>query len=143
MILLMAIAGSAGGCSLFKPNFSPAQSAYLDKAVAAPLQFTVSEKDLPDAWRRAQDFVEKNSKLRMVRSDEHNIETEQPSPDGFDFGYEIHNTPAGRGEVRIVVNVISNGRGYWTNTANRATRNAHLLAYYIKTGELDSSLLDQ
>jgi len=142
-ILVIGIVASLYGCSVFKPNLTAAQAAYLDKASAAPLQFTVSEKELPQAWQRARNFVEKHGALRIVRSDERDIATEPPAPDGLEVGYEIHNTPAAGGNVRIVVNAISNARGYGSNAATRANRSAHILAYYIRTGELDASLLDQ
>lgn len=128
-------------CSILKPGLTPAQQTYLNNAKATPLDIVIPQGELPKAWANARDFVRKYSPLPLIQSDEAEIRTRDPAPDGIDVGWEIHVRPATLGSVGIVINPLVTERGYGGNAESRGQHNAHLLAYYLKTGQLEPALV--
>jgi hypothetical protein len=137
----IALAVALAGCSTFATHHDPQQQAYLDKVYAMNLQYAIPAENLPAAWERAKDFINKYSTLPIVRADEQDIATAQVAPDGLDIGYHVYNYSTEPGKVRIVVHTVTNDKVYGSNIAYRAKRDSHILAYYIAYGVIEPALI--
>jgi hypothetical protein len=119
----------------------PEEQTYLDKVMLTPLEFVIPKTEANDAWGRAQSFISKFSGMKLQTVTEFVIQTYTPtSSDGEAYysgycGYQVTKTPMGD---NIQITVQSMAGRMFTKLANR---NAHILAHYIKTGELNSNLI--
>jgi hypothetical protein len=112
-------------------KLTPEEQTYLEKAKAFPLEFTIPKSEADEAWGRAQSFIGRFSSMKLQTVTDFVIQTYNPGSGDVDFGYYVTKTPMGD-KVQITVQC---------NTGNMfagadANTNAHILAYYIKTGEL-------
>lgn len=110
---------------------------YLAKVESSPLRFTIPKSELPDAWGRAQSFIAQYSDMKIQILSNNVIQTYNPRDDSINYGYEVTNAPMGN-NVIVTVNCSNPFFG----NAKRAKLNAHALAYYMKTGELNPRFLD-
>ena len=125
------------GCAT-SPKLTPEQKAYLDEAMAMPLDFTVPNAEADQAWERAQRFVERFSAMKLQNISANVIRTYNPNQFSTAFGYYVKKRPLGE-NVRFTIECFC---GTLSATATDASlQNAHILAYYMKTGELDASLV--
>ena len=132
LVFGILITGCAAHTSSMK--LSTEQQAYLDRAMKAPLEFTVSEEDVDDAWERARDFIRTYGSTAVSQA---NLESEfrlvTRSPDLLKepdlVSYEIQKAPQGDG---YSVTVACRG-GYLVKAS--AKSNCQILAYYVATGD--------
>ena len=120
-----------GNCTNFLLNLTPEEQAFLDKANAFPLEFTVSNEDAEMAWGRAQSFIGRFSSMKLQTATDYVIQTYNPSSSGVSYGYYVTKTPLG-GSTQF--NVTCNTGNLFAMAD--AQSNAHILAYYMNTGEL-------
>ena len=111
---------------------SPEEQVYLDKVNAFSLKFIISKSEEKDAWGRAHSFITQFSSMKLKTVTEFVIRTYNPTVMYVKFGYYVTKTPL-EGDV-IQVNVRCNTGNVFASGV--AKTNAHILAYYIKTGEL-------
>lgn len=139
LVLGILLAGCAAHTSSL--NLSPEQQAYLDRAMKAPLEFTVSEKDIDDAWERARDFIRTYGSTGYSAA---NMESEfrlvTSSPDFLKepnlVSYKILKAPRDDGYF-VTVECLG---GYLVKA--NAKNNCQILAYYVATGDApDPSLV--
>ena len=100
-------------------------------AKASPTAFIIDIIDEKDAWGRAQSFIGRFSSMKVQSATKNIIQTYTPTGTRPSYGYNITKTPVEDG-VAISVNCLSNNM--FEN--KEANQNAHVLAYYIKTGKL-------
>ncbi len=107
-----------------------------------PLEFNISKKKANDAWGRAQSFIAKYSSMKIQTVTEFIIQTFTPPETDyrfnrrFDFGYSVAKTPLGK-KVQITVSCQKSSIAGSENLfESEKEMDAHLLAYYISTGEL-------
>ncbi len=134
MILVVSIAliGCATTTTTQK-TVSPEEEKYREAIMAFPLVFTIDKSEEKDAWGRAQSFIGQYSSMKVQIVTDYIIQTYTPNNRGLlpRFGYNITKTPTGD-SVQISVTCMSDNRFVKKYTA----LNAHVLAYYIKTGQL-------
>ncbi len=111
---------------------SPEEQVYLDKVNAFPLKFIISKSEEKDAWGRAHSFIGQFSSMKLRTVTDSVLRTYNPAVLYVKFGYYVTKTPLEGDAIQIYVrcntgNVFASGE---------AKTNAHILAYYIKTGEL-------
>lgn len=116
-----------GGCV----TLSPAQEAYLRKVMATPLTVEMTKTEAVDAWGRAQSFLGQYSSMKIQTATDYVLQTYNPMGSGISYGYNVTKTPAGD-RVRITVVCGTNNMF----AGGDADRNAHILAHYIKSGDL-------
>jgi hypothetical protein len=112
-------------------NLTPDEQAFLDKANAFPLEFTVQNEDAEMAWGRAQSFIGRFSSMKLQTATDYVIQTYNPSSSGVAYGYHVTKTPLGKSTQ---FNVTCNTGNLFA--MGDALSNAHILAYYMSTGEL-------
>lgn len=117
-------------------RFPREKQAYLERVKSFPLEFTIAWSEADEAWARAQSFIGKFSPTRLQIVTNFVIQTYEPMGCSDDYGYSIIKTPMGD-KFQIIVECTTG------NTLMRpyADTNAHILAYYIKTGEFLSPRL--
>jgi hypothetical protein len=105
---------------------------YIQKVQAFPVTFIISNSDsaAADAWGRAESLVALYSAMQLHIVTDYVIETDNPQKDDLSFAYLVVRTPMNN-SFQFTVICRSSGRG-----GSEADMNAHILAYYIKTGEL-------
>ena len=127
---------SQGGCAAHTSslNLSPAQQAYLDRAMEAPLEFSVSGEDIDDAWERARDFIRTYASTSVSQANlesDFRLVTSTPrllkEPDLV--SYEIVKAPLDDG-YSVKVKCLG---GYLVKA--NAKSNCQILAYYVATGD--------
>ena len=120
-----------------QPTYTSEQQTYVDNIMARPLEVSIAKNEITDAWGRAQSFIAKYSDLKLQVVTDYSVQTYN-SYRIFMFGYSATKTPT-KGGFTISVNCSS------ADSLNRTTRewiekdlnlNAHILAYYVETGEL-------
>jgi len=142
---MKSIAAIAAFCSLLTlfgcattQDLTPAQEAFLAAAMATPLTFTMPTSQVDEAWARAQSFVTRFSPMQIQPLTPHVIRTQNPTSATSAFGYYVRKIPKG-GETQFTVECLCAGM----NPSQPSIRNAHILAYYMKTGNLDPSLVSR
>jgi hypothetical protein len=133
------LAGACGPGMTDRPPAatSPEANVYLSRVMAAPLTFTVPKDKSDEAWARVNSFIAKYSTMKIQTASEYIIETYNPIDNFHAYGYTANRMTKGN-EVEISVT----GTWYW-GQKKTATRNAHILALYAVTGELDESLISR
>jgi hypothetical protein len=125
------------GCAT-APELTREQEAYMEEAMAMPLVFTVPTGEADQAWKRAHSFVERFSSLKLQQISNNAIRTYNPNEFSTAFGYYVKKTLLGE-NVRFSIQCFC---GTLSASATDASfQNAHILAYYMKTGKLDASLV--
>lgn len=112
-------------------SLTPDEQAFLSKAKAFPLEFTVSNEEAEMAWGRAQSFIGRFSSMKLQTATDYVIQTYNPSASGVAYGYYVTKTPLGESTQ---FNVQCNTGNIFAMAD--AESNAHILAYYMSTGEL-------
>ena len=116
---------------------STEEQSYLTKVTSFPLRFTIPKSELPDAWGRAQSFIAQYSDMKIQIATNNVIQTYNPSDSSINYGYSVTNAPMGD-NVIITVKCLNT----YIGNVKRAELNAHALAYFMKTGELNPRFLD-
>jgi len=129
-ILSVCLVGLLVGCAATTASLrlTSEERDYIEKAKVFPLEFVIPKAEANEAWGRAQTFISKHSGMRLQTATDFVLETHNPISGAY--GYHVTKTPMGE-EVQITVECIG---GSIISKADREL-NAHILAYYIKTGE--------
>ena len=129
-LLLMILTVFCSFCS--RMDLTPEEQEYLSNVKRTSLKFTINEEDIVTVWwTRTQSFLGQYCHKQIVKINEEIIETEEPKNRKDGYGYIITKKNDG-GKFNIKVVCITK------NSMNDdfANRNAHILAYYMQTGEL-------
>lgn len=129
VIIILALFVLSGCTSISMKNLTPEERSYFEKVEAFPLEFIIPKIEADDAWGRAQSFIGRFSSMKLQTVTDFVIQTYNPSD--IKFGYYVTKTPMDD-DIQITVQCITEG---WFS-GDDARRNAHILAYYMKTGEL-------
>lgn len=131
------------GCAAFAipkylTNPTPEESLYMEKVRDQPLEFEISESDVKTAWGRAQSFIGQYSSMKIQIATDYVIQTYNPTFDGLNrsFGYYVTKTPMGD-NAKISIRCLGEPPNTFDGKPFPTVElNAHILAHYIKTGEL-------
>ncbi len=112
-------------------QMSPEQTEYINAVNSTPLQFTVTKENIDTAWGRVNSFISMYSSFKIQLSNDWTVETYFIRTAGIKYAYKVVKTP-NRDEYIITVECKCTNM-FMTKEENR---NAHILAYYIQTGNL-------
>jgi len=114
------------------PKMTPQEEAYINDVLNTPLTFTVAKDDSEETWGRIQSFVGKYSSMKLQTATDFVLQTYNPTGSVPRYGYTATKTPMGD-EVEFQVDCT------YCNmfTRKEAIQNAHILAYYALTGEVN------
>jgi len=139
LVVAMAVVvlAACAATQYVKPAYSSEQQAYVDSIMGRPLELNIEKAKVGDAWGRAQAFVSKYSDMKLQIATDYSIQTVD-SYRIFMFGYSVTKTPTKDGFTITVdcnsANSLSGSTRDWL--LKDMNLNAHILAYYIETGEL-------
>ena len=139
VVVVCLLAGACGpGLTGRAPAATtPEANAYLARAMAAPLTFTVPKDKSDEAWGRVNSFIVKYSTMKVQTVSDYIIQTYNPIDNFHAWGYTANRMTQGDA-VEISVTCT-----YAWGHEKTATRNAHILALYAVTGELDETLISR
>lgn len=117
-------------------TFTPEQKAYGRRAIAQPTTFTLPAQQAETAWARAHQFISHYSSMKIQMATEHTIQTYNPVGDWPKYGYTVSKVP-------VSSNVQFSVQCFCSNpfSNDNAQLNAHLLAHYMVSGELNTSMV--
>ncbi|MDP8227154.1 MAG: hypothetical protein P9L89_05900 [Candidatus Celaenobacter polaris] len=126
------------GCA--RVQLTPEDKAFCAKAAACPLELIISKDKAEEAWSRAHTWIAKYSSMKIQTVTDYILQTYNPVDRAFPiiYAYSLTKTLMGS-EVQITIECFSNNRFATRQTSH----NAHLLAYYIKTGENHPHLINR
>jgi len=132
-------------CSCLAPTMSgiihgpktPEEKAWMDKVMSEPIEFEVDAQEEKVAWSRAQSWISEYSGVPVKIISDSVIETEVPQG-GSTIGYKVIKTQKPGGSFMIKVSGVSSDilGAALIGMAKEAEINLHILAHYIKTGDL-------
>jgi len=130
-LLFIVSAGIFAGCattSMMSFVMSQEEKDYLDKANNQPVSFSLSKNEEKEAWSRAQRFVSTYSPGPVAVVTDVIIQTNTSRT--YDYNYVVNKSESGDS---VGISVKCN----YFNIMNKgdADQNAHILAYYMKTGD--------
>jgi hypothetical protein len=146
--LALSIFALYAGCSQTSDvsRLSSDEQAYIDKVKMFPLEISVPNAQATDAWHRAESFISRFTLMKhqtvgtsIIPSyflngqpgRENLMQTPSSSELGVSFGYHVTMKPLSE-VVQFNVQCITE---IGSKQAD-ASANAHILAYYMKTGDL-------
>ncbi len=129
LILAFLFLSACGSVQREEHPLAAAERAYLDKAMAQPVKFEIPTSEAQDAWGRAQSFVGKYSVMKIQIATDYVLQTYSPTDENF--GFNVVRTP-GPQKTEILVD-YNTGPGVEDPAVGN--RDAHLLAFFVKTGE--------
>jgi len=144
--LILIIIAFLSSCASVK--ITPEDQAYLDKAMACPLSFMVPKDKIDEVWSRAHVWIAQYSDLKIQIATEYIIDTYNPtalnpksilgsSPTFFPkYGYKAMRVET-QNNYQITVQCFSSN----SIKSDAVNRNAHILAYYIKSSKLKPHLI--
>jgi len=136
LFTVATILGVAGCVTTAKTSdLTPEQKTYHDAVMAFPTEFKVPKADAETAWARGISFINDYSSMQIASSTEYSVATFAPINVGENdiatkFGYTLSRIPQGE-------EVTFKAEGQCNYSAEAGLSNAKILAYYMKTGELD------
>jgi hypothetical protein len=138
--VLLTTVGLLSGCAsaVSTMKLTSEEKQYVDEVKQFPLEFEIDKKDDKDAWGRAQSFIGKYSSMKLQIVSDYNLQTYNPTGAEVQYGYSVTKTPAGTKEQISVDCQVGN-----IFKKEDAKMNAHILAYYISTGEIFPNLVQQ
>jgi len=117
---------------------TPEEKAWLDNVMNSPFEFNVPGDQEKVAWSRAQTWISDYSGVPTKIISDSVIETEVPG--GGNLGYKVTKTQKPDGSFSIKVSSVVQSESALTallgGTAQDSKVNLHILANYIKTGDL-------
>ena len=129
------------GCATTR-SFTPEQEAYMTRARQCPLTISVAKgSEAEIAWSRAHSFITQYSSMKIQTATEYTIQTYNPIRRGgfkIDYGYSLSKLLT-EDDVQMTVRCFSNNE----YADHLVDHNAHLLAHYMKTGELMPELINR
>ena len=140
MLAIAMATAVLSGCAhsqYVEPSYTLNQQAYVDNIMTRSLEINIEKGKIVDAWGRAQAFISKYSDMKLQAATDYSIQTVD-SPRIFMFGYSATKTPTKDGFTITVdcesANSLSGSTRKWL--LNDLNLNAHILGYYVETGEL-------
>jgi len=122
-------------------QLTPEEQAGLDRAMGETLTFTVPRDQAIVSWDRAHEFVDRYSTMKLRNFTDSLLVTYDtptyqsvPTPDpgsGIRFGYSIRRASGAEG-IQVQVECTASSK----LGENDASKNAHLAALYVRTGQL-------
>ena len=103
---------------------TPQEKEYYEKAIAFPTTFSLPNSEAELAWERANSFVAQYA-------------TRPPHTYLISYGYDVKRTRR-EDKTEFTVQCLSDNR----ENKGRELENAHILAYYMATGELFPRLIN-
>ena len=140
LFLTVGITMVMTGCATTR-TYTPEETAYMEKAAACPLSFPISKDKAEEAWSRVHTFIAQFSSMKIQTATDYTITTYTPTQRGtieIYYGYSATRTLMGD-EVKISVQCFSNN----PYAQGQMSHNAHLFAYYVKTGEVMPQLVNR
>jgi len=126
-------------CCYYAQSIPPTtldELAYAERVKSQPIVFFISKEEEKVVWGRAQSWINKYSSMAIRFATDFVVETFHPYNEAH-FGYSITKTPKENGfeiTVKCIVKRPSvSGRAL---QEKHATRNLHILVYYMQTGEI-------
>lgn len=126
LLVTLTCAACASGTKLQR---TPEEDRYARAAMAHPTEFTVKKAEADSAWRRAKRWLEQNSSLSLKTETDYELATLVPEGGERVFAYQVMKYPLGD-EVEFKVECQPSA----TLSRGDALLNAHLLAYFMKSG---------
>lgn len=116
---------------------------YVERAMQMPLTFKVSREKEEEVWGRIQSFIAKYSSMKIQIATDYIIETHNPTKTielNPKYGYKAIKTVVGN-EVEFKVECFAGetdlGKAGYKFNQMKADHNAHILACYALTGEIE------
>ena len=116
LVVLVASLAALSGCARVRAWRQPAPPVTQDTSTRIapevnpdisarnyPLIFAIPNEDVPKAWARAREFIEKYGTLRLKTATDRKIETDEPPPGDIDVAYYVYRRPLGNDMVKITV----------------------------------------
>jgi hypothetical protein len=137
-ILLISLAALFCGCMFFGGGLklSSDDQTYIKNAYDTPLELTVPKTESDICWARAKEWIDKYSSKKIQTANDFMIQTYNPGGQEYAFGYYVTRKTVAD-TVQIMVQCIV-GNLYAKKDQDN---NAHLLAHYIKTGQVVPKLI--
>ena len=104
-----------------------------------PLEIKIPSSDIVSAWGRAQSFIGRYSDMKLQSATDFIIETHTPTRLGY--GYRVIKTPEMDGSFSIKVECIKQRSIFSFQSGDDL--NALILAFYIKTGQLNPEAIEE
>ena len=138
-IVFLTVNCAVGTRGLFHTPKTPDERAWLDAVLKEPLEFEIKAEDEKPAWSRAQSFLALYSGVQTKIATDSIIETEIPRG-SVDVGYKIIKVqkPDGNFIIRVQWTALEGDMlrlSLWGGGSD-ADVNLHILAHYIRTGDL-------
>jgi len=135
-LFLVACAVSMTG--MFHTPKTAEEQAWLDNVMNEPFEFEIKGEEEKVAWSRAQSWISEYSGVPIKVISESIIQTEVPG--GGNLGYKVAKTQKPDGNFSIKVSSVVESRGALSalvlGEAKDSQVNLHILAHYVKTGDM-------
>jgi len=118
------------------PTLTPEQQASTDKAMQHPLTFAVPYAEAANAWGRANAWLAQYASMKLQVVTDYALQT-YPPHEIMQYGYHVTRAPIDGGFSFTIECRPFSGNLFW-NGDDEANHNAHILALYTATGELNS-----
>jgi len=139
-IVFLTVNCAVGVRGLFHTPKTPEEKAWLDAVLKEPLEFEIKAEDEKPAWSRAQSFLALYSGVQTKIATDSIIETEIPRGSASDVGYKVIKVQKPDGNFIIKVQWVAFEGDMLAAVAlgggSDAYVNLHILAHYIRTGDL-------
>ncbi|MBI1318324.1 MAG: hypothetical protein GC168_05140 [Candidatus Hydrogenedens sp.] len=113
---------------------TPEEREYHEQYSTFPTEFEVPESEAETAWARGIRYISDHSGMKIQTSTDYSISTYSPTGHGaYYFGYSITRLPE-NDTVTFKVDCLRDMENF--GDLEVANNNAHILAYYMKSGEL-------
>ncbi len=140
IIVYVITVGLLTGCA----SLPPASKAYLARAMETPLHYSVDHDKSEIVWRRAHVFVRRYARGIPTSNGTTLLETYEPLNDNAVFNHRVSRVP-GRYKDWFKFSCKARLSRYWIimhgsgrmarwSAHDAANQNAHIFAYYAKTG---------
>lgn len=135
-LFLVACAASMTG--MFHTPKTPEEQAWLDNVMNEPFEFQMKAEEEKAAWSRAQSWISEYSGVPVKVISDSVIETEVPGAGNLGYKVTKAQKPDGNFTIKVGSVVESGGAlgAMLLGQAKDSKVNLHILAHYVKTGDL-------
>ena len=123
-------------CTLTPDPTTLEEQAYIDAVMNTPLVFSIPKEREEEVWGRIQSWIGRYSSMKIQSVSDYVIETYNPSSGEVDFGYSAIKTIV---DDNVEFEVICSCGNMFSG--KEAKINAHILAYFALTGEVDPKFI--
>jgi hypothetical protein len=139
LMFLLALGLTSCASLVSSMKLTPEQQEYVDEVKQFPLDFEIDKTDNEDDWGRAQAFIGKYSDMKLQIVTDYNLQTYNSTNEEEKFAYSVTKTPVGN-KLQITIECTEANPFFGKEDA---IMNAHILAYYISTGQLHPELVQR